>query len=60
MKYKMQILTRNKNGTLEIWSDVKPTNGTAYEYETKEEAQRMLEMCYPDVENMKKRVIGIY
>lgn len=30
------------------WQDVRPTAGEPYEYPTREAAQRMLGICYPD------------
>ena len=41
-KYRLQVLGG------EGWSDVHPTGGAPYEYDTKQEAERMLMMCYPD------------
>lgn len=30
------------------WHGVRPTNGSIYQYETRNEAARMLAMCYPE------------
>jgi len=30
------------------WRPIRPTNGNVYTFETKEEARRMLNICYPD------------
>ena len=40
--YKMQVRVDGE------WKDVHLTNAAAYEYQTREEAFRMLSMCYPD------------
>lgn len=31
------------------WRSIRPTGGEPYRYNTKEEAERMLDMCYPAV-----------
>lgn len=42
MKFRMQVLV---NGA---WSFVRPAGGEPYEYDTEDEAQKMLRICYPD------------
>jgi hypothetical protein len=44
-----------QDGKME-WFSVRPTNGKPYEYDTKEEAERMLRMCYPLVSSEEARV----
>ena len=34
------------HGVNKVWRSVRPTNGQPYQYETKEEALRMANMCY--------------
>lgn len=38
----MEVLVKGE------WRAVRPTGGDPYKYETKEEAEDMLRMCYPD------------
>lgn len=46
--FRMQM----KLGHNEPWIDIRPSGKLAkpYEYETREEAERMLRICYPEVE----------
>jgi hypothetical protein len=42
-KFRMEILNRVGN-----WEPVGPSRGEPYEYDTRDEAERMLRFCYPD------------
>ena len=48
MKYQMQIRIEDpQNPTKKVWVSIKASHlKTPYEYETKEEAERMLRICY--------------
>ena len=54
MRYTMQV--KVKVGTELEWRNVHPTNGPDYVYETRDEAERMLKMCYPDCDETRARV----
>lgn len=58
-KYEFQILIFDPTTRKKTWKSVHPTNGKPYQYNTKGEAQRMLDMCYPDVFPEEKRVINV-
>jgi hypothetical protein len=46
MKYQIQVyIWKNGEGD---WKSIHPTGGEPYEYTNKDEAMRMLRMCYPD------------
>ena len=57
MSYQMQILIYDKDAKAQVWGSVSPTDGPAYVFETEAEAWDMLDMCYPDLEIEKKRVM---
>ena len=44
-KWIMEIYIETEPGKME-WRAVHPSHGKRYEYDTKEEAERMLRMCY--------------
>ena len=48
MPWRMQIKTPSTNNE---WKDIRPSgkNAEPYEYSTKEEAERMLDICYREV-----------
>jgi hypothetical protein len=56
----MQIRIEDpQNPNQKIWKSIKPSHSTyPYEYETKEEAERMLKMCYgATISNEDMRII---
>ena len=53
--YEMQIRIKEKN--IKEWVSIRPTGGSPYQYETKQEAMNMLNICYPLVVTEDKRVI---
>ena len=48
MKYGFQVQVYDHSAKAKAWKWVRPTNGAPYQYDTKEEARRMADMCYPD------------
>lgn len=46
-KFVVQVKYKDGNGGVE-WMSVHPTNAPPYEFESEEEAQKMMRMCYPD------------
>lgn len=46
MKYQFQIRILDPSTNKKVWRSVSPTNGKPYEYDTEEEAYRMMKMCY--------------
>ena len=56
--YQFQVLITKADGTTE-WRSVRPSSDAPYAYETEQEAQRMLEMCYPDAIKETVRVIEV-
>jgi len=42
MKFRMQALVGR------TWTDICPSGGEPYEYDTREGAETMLRICYPD------------
>ena len=59
--FKMQIQLERKDGTLE-WKDIHPSHDPApYLYETREEAERMLRICYgpPLLDHNRQRVVKV-
>jgi len=45
----MQVFAINpRNKEEKTWQTVRPSNGKPYAYETKQEAEHMLSICYPD------------
>lgn len=46
-KFVVQVKYKDKDGGVE-WMSVHPTNAPPYEFETEEEAEKMMRMCYPD------------
>ena len=58
MKYQMQVHMRTCDHPVKYeWRSVHPTGGKPYEYETREEADRMLNICYPEQTSNEVRVI---
>ena len=55
--FKMQVKMKVNDSEWE-WRDVHPTGGKPYQYETKAEADKMLDMCYPMQTNDQARVIA--
>ena len=47
MKYYMEVKVYNAIKSAYEWKKVKPTNGEPYEYNSHEEAYKMLDNCYP-------------
>jgi|WetSurMetagenome_2_1015567.scaffolds.fasta_scaffold383494_3 hypothetical protein len=47
MAWQMEVKVRVDEGP-RIWAAVRPTGGSPYRYNTRLEAYRMLEMCYPE------------
>lgn len=41
------------------WRSVRPTNGAPYSYSTREEAERVMRMCYPDESSEIVRVVEV-
>lgn len=61
-KMQIQIEVRQDDGRTALeWRDVHPTGGAAYTYETREEAERMLRLCYgtPLVDAARQRVVEV-
>lgn len=61
--FEMQVQIPDQHGSL-VWVSVCRSNSDQpYRYETREEAQRMLDICYPRVEltrhNRQARVIEV-
>jgi hypothetical protein len=58
-KFIMQILIKDPSHPTKTksWKTVHPTGGEAYQYNTYDEAWKMLNICYPDVMTIEKRVI---
>ncbi len=57
--FEMQVLVENHATHKKEWKSVRPTGGQPYQYETREEAQRTLEMCYADALVEEVRVIEV-
>jgi hypothetical protein len=61
--YEMQIRIQERdeltNKTFYKWVSVKPTGGSPYQYETKLDALKMLNICYGEVLPENKRIIEI-
>lgn len=55
--FKIQILMQlDPAAPGKTWRDVHPTNGPAYTFATREEAESMREMCYGDCDPSTSRV----
>lgn len=48
MPYQMQVLAKVTLNGEEEWRSIRPSGGKPYVYETREEAERMLRICYPN------------
>jgi hypothetical protein len=50
MKYFIEILVEERSGseTTKKFKKVKPTQGSCYQYDTTQEAEDVLKMCYPE------------
>lgn len=48
MPYEMQVLVSTTMNGEQEWRSVRPSGGTPYRYETREQAESMLRTCYPD------------
>jgi len=59
--YEMQVKIKVGNNPCnqKQWVSIRPTGGSPYQYQTEADAQRMLNICYPDVLNEEKRVIQV-
>lgn len=52
--YRIQVLV--KHGEFTEWVDIHPTNGPAYEYATKEAAEKIVRMCYSGYDETKVQI----
>jgi hypothetical protein len=57
--YEMQFYFQDDKTKKREWKSIRPTNGKPYQYETKEKAQSMLNMCYPLEPSEYKRIIEV-
>ena len=48
--YEMQIRLKDTDNIWK-WKSIKPTGGQPYRYETRAEAENMINICYPGIEN---------
>lgn len=49
MTFKIQVFVLVKQGTPDRdWRDLRPSEGKVYTFETRDEAECMARMCYPD------------
>ncbi len=57
----IQVKVRERSGGYErlIWRDLRPTNGEPYRYGSKDEAERIRWMCYPDQTSERVRVVEV-
>ena len=63
-RYKIQLYWFNPGTKQHELADIHPTNGPAYTYDSYDEAEHMLRLCYPDSfltesERAKLRVIEV-
>jgi hypothetical protein len=56
-EFQVKVQETINGKTQQVWLSVRPTHGTPYQYQTREEALRMLNLCYPEVSSEEKRVI---